>query len=367
MSEKLRVGVTGCGLVAQIIHLPYLQELSHLYEVRALATRSSTLLEQIGNQYNIPGRYKDYRDLLDQSLDAVFILNRDHAPIIMDAAAVNKHIFVEKPLCFSLEQAEAIKGAIAQSHVKLMVGYMKRYDPGVEYVSKQIASIEGNSLVRLHHAIGSPFRIADEMYRIQVPDDGPTAIYEAEQQQINKEMFRAIGIENKAYRTAYSLLLHLWSHDLNLLGGIWGQVKSVRHSEVRLGPDTGDVPSIQILAVMDFGEDTSCVWESRAFAKNEWWDEELAVFSDDQTIKIRFPYPYLKNAPAIVQVKKTVENTLREEKITSSYNEAYRRQLIHFHTCNTQDREPLTTVADSCRDIELAVDMIRKNSYDNAC
>ena len=49
-----------------------------MYEVNALATRSSTLLEQIANQYNIPGRYKDYRDLLDQSLDAVFILNRDH-------------------------------------------------------------------------------------------------------------------------------------------------------------------------------------------------------------------------------------------------------------------------------------------------
>jgi hypothetical protein len=143
-----------------------------MYEVNALATRSSTLLEQIANQYNIPGRYKDYRDLLDQSLDAVFILNRDHAPIIMDAAAANK----------------------------------------------QIASIDGNSLVRLHHAIGSLFRIADEMYRIQAPDDGPITIYEAEQQQINEEMFRAIGLENKAYRTAYSLLLHLWSHDLNLFG-----------------------------------------------------------------------------------------------------------------------------------------------------
>lgn len=63
-----------------------------MYEVNALATRSSTLLEQIANQYNIPGRYKDYRDLLNQSLDAVFILNRDHAPIIMDAAAANKQI-----------------------------------------------------------------------------------------------------------------------------------------------------------------------------------------------------------------------------------------------------------------------------------
>ena len=238
-----------------------------MYEVNALATRSSTLLEQIANQYNIPGRYKDYRDLLDQSLDAVFILNRDHAPIIMDAAAANKHIFVEKPLCFSLEQAEDIRAAIAQGDVKLMVGYMKRYDPGVEYAAKQIASIDGNSLVRLHHAIGSPFRIADEMYRIQAPDYGPITIYEAEQQQINEEMFRAIGLENKAYRTAYSLLLHLWSHDLNLFGGIWGQVKSVRYSEVRLGADTGDLPSVQILAVMEYGEDTSCVWESRAFAK----------------------------------------------------------------------------------------------------
>jgi hypothetical protein len=84
-------------------------------------------------------------------------------------------------------------------------------------------------------------------------------------------------------------------------------------------------------------------------------------------VKIRFPYPYLKNAPAIVQVEKTVENTLRKENITSSYDEAYCRQLIHFHTCITENREPLTTVADSYRDIELAIDMIRHNTYDNAC
>ena len=58
-----------------------------------------------------------------------------------------------------------------------------------------------------------------------------------------------------------TLIIHLGP------AGIWGQVKSVRYSEVRLGADTGDLPSVQILAVMEYGEDTSCVWESRAFAK----------------------------------------------------------------------------------------------------
>jgi len=67
---KIRVGVVGCGLVAQIAHLPYLQELSHLFEISALCDLSPGLIGELGRRYDVPGRYQDYRELLEHDLDA---------------------------------------------------------------------------------------------------------------------------------------------------------------------------------------------------------------------------------------------------------------------------------------------------------
>lgn len=361
MPEKLRIGIIGCGLAAQVIHLPYLNELAHLYDIRALATRSETLRRDIGDQYNIPQRFVSYHDLLEEDIDAVFILNRDHTPVILDASAAKRHIFVEKPLCFSLTQADQIKASVDANGVCLMVGYMKRYDPGVLYAQEQIADINGPYYIRMHHAIGSPFRIADEMYRIRYPADTPSKVYEKEQDDINEEMIRAIGIDYKDYRTAYSLLLHLWSHEINLLNGLWGPPSALRYSDVRLYPDVGELPSVQVLAALDFGKHVTCTWTSRAFAENERWDEELAVFADQKTIRLGFPYPYLKNEAASVQIETTNNGRLHEEKVIASFDEAYRRQLLHFHTCVTENKPPLTDIEDSRRDITLCINMIKEN------
>ncbi len=37
--ERIRMGVIGCGEIAQIMHLPFLTELNDLYEVRAVCER----------------------------------------------------------------------------------------------------------------------------------------------------------------------------------------------------------------------------------------------------------------------------------------------------------------------------------------
>ncbi len=48
MSGRLRVGVLGCGAVAQIMHLPHLRELDDLYELVGLADVSAEVLELVG-------------------------------------------------------------------------------------------------------------------------------------------------------------------------------------------------------------------------------------------------------------------------------------------------------------------------------
>ena len=52
-----------------------------------------------------------------------------HAPIAEAAAQAGRHVFVEKPMCYSAAEGRAMVAAADAAGVVLMVGYPKRYDP----------------------------------------------------------------------------------------------------------------------------------------------------------------------------------------------------------------------------------------------
>src|SRR3954454_18052674 len=132
-SRRLRIGVIGCGTVAQIMHLPYLHSLPDLFEIAALSDLSSALVQAMGKKYGVPAEhcYTGYQQMLLADIDAVLVLTAgSHAPPVIAAIEAGKHVLVEKPLCFTLREADAIIAATAKHNVKVMVAYMKRYDPG---------------------------------------------------------------------------------------------------------------------------------------------------------------------------------------------------------------------------------------------
>ena len=51
--EKLRVGVVGCGLIAQVMHLNYLRELSDRYEIVALCDLDANVREACARDYGV--------------------------------------------------------------------------------------------------------------------------------------------------------------------------------------------------------------------------------------------------------------------------------------------------------------------------
>jgi len=60
--DQLRVGVVGCGMIAQIMHLPYLSELPE-FRLTALCDLSRTVVEAMGERFGVAARYTDYEDL----------------------------------------------------------------------------------------------------------------------------------------------------------------------------------------------------------------------------------------------------------------------------------------------------------------
>ena len=73
--SRIRIGVVGCGLIGQTMHLPHLKELHELYEVVALCDVSPGTLQYVGDYHGIARRHADYRALLKEPLDAVMVLS----------------------------------------------------------------------------------------------------------------------------------------------------------------------------------------------------------------------------------------------------------------------------------------------------
>jgi predicted dehydrogenase len=131
---KVKVGVVGLGEIAQVVHLPILQEHSELFEIAAICDISQELLMTLGERYSVPpaSRYTDYREIGAQSdLDAILVLNSDeyHTDSALAALQHGKHVLIEKPMCLTRQEADTIIKARDAAGVQVMVGYMRRYAP----------------------------------------------------------------------------------------------------------------------------------------------------------------------------------------------------------------------------------------------
>ena len=111
-SQRIRVGLIGAGGFAMGMHLPNLQKLSGKYEIRAICSRTganaTAAVQQFGAEYSTT----DYHEILaDPKIDLVMICTRHnlHGRIVLESLKAGKHTFVEKPLCTTKEELEAIK------------------------------------------------------------------------------------------------------------------------------------------------------------------------------------------------------------------------------------------------------------------
>ena len=105
--NKIRWGIIGPGSIAH----KFADALKQSYsgELLAIASLTTTRLEEFGNRYNISKefRFNDYDQLLDdENIDAVYIATPHvfHADLSIRAAGKGKHILCEKPGAVNFKQ-----------------------------------------------------------------------------------------------------------------------------------------------------------------------------------------------------------------------------------------------------------------------
>ena len=345
---RLSVGVIGCGTVAQIMWLPNLRELDDHFELKAICDVSPSLVESLKSYYNVSRGFLDYRDLIAEELDVVIVLTPgSHAAAAMAAMQAGKHVIVEKPMCFTLREADAMISTSNRSGKRLMVAYMKRYDPGYRYGRQLVQSMNQLRYVQINVLHPSePLYFAH--HRIKRFNDVPIEKSRQLEAEVDQLVIEAIGPVSERLRFLYhDVFLGSMVHDMNALRGILGTPDDALFTTV--WPDDVTYPTITTILSYNGGPRVVFTWSYLTELRDYF--EELAFLSESSRVRIQFPSPFLKHFPTPVEVQGMENGAEWRKRVNVSYAEAFKEELLHFHECLHSSHEPLTNGADAREDI----------------
>lgn len=357
---RLKVGVVGCGLIAQITHIPNILKLDELYELKAVCDLSPSTVEKIGERYNIANRYQDYQQLLKDDIDVVFILTRDHYDIALAAIESGKHLFIEKPIAFNVYQAKEIVNAASRKNVLIMVGYMRRFDSGIQKARDIISTMNGTKMIRYHASLGSPDHVVNDIYDVLRFNDIQKDTLDASRVTENEQITKAIGSDEATKSLAYRLLIQLWIHEIDLLRSLFGVPVNYLYFMVRKLEPSTNLPACQIGGIFNFGEGNTGIWESQAFMANKNWDDRIEVYGSDKTIKISLANPYLPNTPSKVEIEEFINGEFIIIVVNTAVTDTYLQELKYF--CKAiKNKQPVPYGDEAIKDLEIAANMINRS------
>ena len=169
----LRAAIVGIGNWGQ--NLVRSVEGSDTIRFVAGATRTPARAEEFCRRHGI-ALLGSYEELLKNDVDAVVLTtpHSQHCEEIVAAAKAGKHVFVEKPLGLSLEEAGRAVAACAGSKVTLAVGYNWRFQPALREMKAMLADGRLGKLLHLEGNFCGPsvYRFAREHWRHD-PDEAP--------------------------------------------------------------------------------------------------------------------------------------------------------------------------------------------------
>jgi|SRR5699024_2955747 len=140
MTKKLKVGIVGCGGIANGKHLPSLSKLESV-ELVAFCDVIKERATEACDTYGVEGAqvYEDYTKLLeDESIDVVHVLtpNISHSEISIAAMEAGKHVMCEKPMAKTSEEAKKMIDTAKKTGKKLTIGYDNRFRPDSQHMNK---------------------------------------------------------------------------------------------------------------------------------------------------------------------------------------------------------------------------------------
>lgn len=292
----LKIGVLGAGHLGKI-HIRCIQELKERYSLVGFYDPDFSKHEAIATEFGI--RAFDSIDALVAEVDVVDIVTPtlSHFECATAALRASKHVFIEKPITNTIDEARVLMGLSEEANVKVQVGHVERFNPA--YVAARDA-IHKPQFIEAH-------RLAE---------------------------FNPRG-------TDVSVVLDLMIHDIDIILSATGaNVKKVSASGVAVVSETPDIAN----ARLEF--DNGCVANltaSRISLKNM---RKVRFFQRDAYIAVDF----LKRSSEIVRMR-SVEGEPDPFAVTIDLGEGKGQKEILFEKPEVQAsnaiRDELASLADA--------------------
>ena len=248
----LKVGVFGVGHLGKF-HLNNWLEIENV-KVVGIVDTDADMADEVAEKYGIK-RFSSADKLID-ACDIVDIVvpTQFHYELCIKAIRKGKHVFVEKPLANTLEEAKTIVNMVNEANVKFQVGHVERFNPAFLALKD----------IEMHPMFIEVHRLAQ---------------------------FNPRGTE-------VSVVLDLMIHDIDIiLSLVKGNVRSINASGVAVMTDTPDIANVRI----EF--DNGCVANLTSSRISMKKMRKMRLFQKDAYIAIDF----LEKNAEIIRIKEDAD------------------------------------------------------------
>jgi predicted dehydrogenase len=368
---RVRLGIIGLGTVAQAVHLPLLSRQRDRFEVTAVCDLSAELAAAVTGRFGLGDAERCWtaEELLDGGrADAVLVLSSgSHGEVAGDALARGVAVFCEKPLAYTLSEADELARLSERTGAPLQLGYMKLYDPAVRRAAHELAAanltLRSVEVTVLHPS--GPSQLAHAALA-PPPGDVPAAVLSAlreETARLRAEVVGPGGVDNRTHplpgpdelgRLYTEVLLGSVVHDLAVVRMLAGDPERVEFADA--WPD-GSWESVAVEAVCPGGVRFGLRWHY--LDRYPGYREEVRVHHDQGTVALTFPSPYLLNAPTVLTVTDRDGDGDRVRTHRSTV-EAFEEELLAFHRLVTAGEPPAAGIAEGRADIVTCQRIVRR-------
>jgi predicted dehydrogenase len=325
LPAPIRLGYVGCGFMAQHVHLPNFSTLPKGV-LLAVAERRSKLARAVASRFAIGKVYQDHLELAaDPEIDAVAVSANyaQQGEIAADLLKAGKHVFMEKPLAVSSIQAERILDAAASGNARLMVAYMKRFDPGNILARATIRGwlqdgTKGRLLYARNHGFGGHWLNGLSRTEPFTNTDEPIEAFDA------ANVLPPWLPPEQA--TKYIGYLQQYSHNLNLLRFMLGADQQDKTKVDSVSLDEDGMTGLAVLHCSGI----RCLLET-ASTQFHGWDEQTQIYFEGGWIRITSPRFFAKSEFSTVEIYEAAPAPRYSYPIvTSEHDWNYRAEAAHF-------------------------------------
>ncbi len=280
--SRIKIGVIGCGAVAQVQYLPNLKHLHRNYEVTIVCDLSQGAAEAAAKRFDIPHFVTDYKELLEADVDAVLLCHGDpKTEVALAAFEAGKHVFIEKPVCFSLQEIDATIDAQRKSGTVAQAGYMKVHDPAFQLAKHEVDAMDDFRFVQINH-LHPNNSLHLSQFDVQRFDDVPSEAFAPARSAREAARRNAIGDVLPQVERAFYLLSGSMIHDIYSLRVMLGSPSEVISAEV-----WAEGAGVNIVFAYSNGARCVATWVDLP----DLWDfrETLEIYGGNKRVLVSYP------------------------------------------------------------------------------